>query len=154
MKSTTASAIATLAFVAGFAASRWAPPAQAQTTAPAPLTAQIIDVNALDGDSISAIAPNTEMRSKLLVNTSNATIAVQQGNVGKHYHASSDEIQFILSGTGTIWLGDVQREVKPGDLVIIPKNVNHAGAVKMSGAIKALAIKIPPQVAGDVHFVN
>jgi mannose-6-phosphate isomerase-like protein (cupin superfamily) len=154
MKSTTAFAIATVAFVAGFAASRWAPQAEAQTPPIPPLTAQIIDVNALEGEGISALAPNTEMRSKLLVNTTNATIAVQEGNVGKHFHASSDEIQFILSGTGTVWLGDTQRTVKPGDLVIIPKNVNHAGAVKMSGPIKALAIKIPPQVAGDAHFVN
>jgi mannose-6-phosphate isomerase-like protein (cupin superfamily) len=154
MKSATAFAIAAVAFASGFAASRWAPTADAQTPPLPALTAQIIDVNALDGDGISAIAPNTEMRSKLLVNTANATIAVQQGNVGKHFHASSDEIQFILSGTGTVWLGDTQREVKPGDLVVIPKGINHAGAVRMSGAIKALAIKIPPQVAGDVHFVQ
>jgi mannose-6-phosphate isomerase-like protein (cupin superfamily) len=154
MKSATTVAVVTFAFVAGFAASRWMPSAGAQTTAPAALTAQIIDVDALEGDGIGAIAPNTEMRSKLLVNTANATIAVQQGNVGKHYHSGSDEIQYILSGTGTIWIGDAQREVKPGDLVVIPKGVNHGGAVRMSGPIKALAIKIPPQAAGDTHFVQ
>jgi mannose-6-phosphate isomerase-like protein (cupin superfamily) len=146
--------IASIAFIAGIAASRMLPVAVAQTAPPAALAAQIIDIGALEADGIGPIAPNTEMRSKLLVNTANATIAVQQGNVGKHYHSGSDEIQYILSGSGTVWLGDTQRQVKPGDLVIIPKGTNHAGAVMMSGPIKAIAIKIPPQAAGDTHFVQ
>ena len=47
--------------------------------------------------------------------------------VGKHMHPNTNEIQFILEGTGTIWLGDKQVKVKPGDLVVIPKGTPHGG---------------------------
>ncbi len=146
--------IVTLAFVAGGLASRMLPIAFAQAPSPAPLQAQIIDVNALEGEALGPIVPGTELRSKLLVVTDKATVAVQQGNVGKHYHAGNDEIQFILAGTGTMWVGDTQRQIKAGDLIIIPKGVNHAGTVPTSGTFKAIAIKIPPQAAGDTTFVK
>lgn len=147
-------AIVSLAFIAGGFASRMLPVALAQAPAAAPLVAQIIDVNALEGEAIGPIVPNTELRSKTLVVTDMATVAVQQGNVGKHYHAGNEEIQYILSGTGTMWLGDSQRTIKAGDLIIIPKGTNHAGTVPTSGTFKAIAIKIPPQAAGDTHFVQ
>ncbi len=147
-------ALVTVAFVAGLATSRVLPLAQAQAPAPAPLQAQIIDVNALGETELGAILPNTDLRSKTLVVTDKATIAVQQGNVGKHFHAGSDEIQYILEGTGTAWLGDTQRTIKPGDLIIIPRGTAHAGTVATSGRFKAIAIKIPPQVAGDTQFLQ
>jgi mannose-6-phosphate isomerase-like protein (cupin superfamily) len=146
--------IVTIAFVAGGFAARMLPVASAQAPAPAALTPQIIDITALEGEAIGPIQPNTDIRSKTLVVTDKATIAVQQGNVGKHYHAGSDEIQYILSGTGTAWLGDKQVPLKAGDLLIVPKGVNHGGTVATSGTFKAIAIKIPPQAAGDVHFVQ
>ena len=146
--------IASVAFVAGGVATRHLPDAFAQAPAPAPLVAQIIDVTALEGEAIGPIVPNTELRSKLLVVTDKATIAVQQGNVGKHYHAGNEEIQYILSGTGTMWLGDTQRNIKAGDLIVIPKGTHHAGTVATSGTFKAIAIKIPPQAAGDTVFVK
>lgn len=153
MQSSRTLSIVALAFTAGVFASRMLPGAVAQP-APPPLTAQIIDVGALDGEALGPIIPNTELRSKSLVVTDKATIAVQQGNVGKHYHAGNEEIQFILSGTGTMWLGDTRREIKPGDLIVIPRGTNHAGTVATSGTFKALAIKIPPQAAGDQHWVD
>jgi len=130
------------------------PLAHAQALSPAPLQAQIIDVNALGENELGPIVPNTDLRSKMLVVTDKATIAVQQGNVGKHYHSGSDEIQYIVEGTGTTWLGDTQRTIKPGDLIIIPRGTAHAGTVATSGRFKAIAIKIPPQVAGDTHFLQ
>jgi mannose-6-phosphate isomerase-like protein (cupin superfamily) len=147
-------AVASVAFIAGGLAACWVPDAFAQAPAAAALEATIIDVNALEGDAIGPIMPNTELRSKLLVVTDKATIAVQQGNVGKHYHAGNEEIQYILSGTGTMWLGDTRRNIKAGDLIVIPKGTNHAGTVPTSGTFKAIAIKIPPQAAGDTHFVQ
>ena len=91
---------------------------------------------------------------KTLVVTDQATLAVQTGNVGKHFHSKSDEIQYIIEGTGTAWLGDKQVAIKPGTLLIIPKGTNHAGTVAVTGRFKAIAIKIPPQANGDTTFVN
>jgi len=144
------------AFCAGLAVSPWAhdmlPQARAQGSAAAPLVPAVVDVLAIKDADLNG-APNADIRSKPFVVTDNATISVQMGNVGKHYHAKSDEIQYIVEGTGTMWLGDKKVDIKPGTMLIIPKNTNHAGTEATTGRFKAIAIKIPPQAAGDTNFV-
>jgi mannose-6-phosphate isomerase-like protein (cupin superfamily) len=148
-----------LAFVAGIAVSplaqRLLPSAHAQASAPASagLTPMIIDIAALK-DADLPTTPNPDMRSKGLVATSNGTIAVQTGNVAKHFHTNADEIQYIVEGTGTAWLGSEKREIRPGMLIIIPRGTHHAGTEATSGRFKALAIKLPPQDPKDTTFVN
>jgi len=143
-----------LAFGAGVAVSPFAqrllPGAQAQ---PAGLTPMIIDIAAIKEAELPT-TPNPDMRSKGLVATEHATIAVQMGNVAKHFHSGADEIQYIVEGSGTAWLGDSKREIRPGMLIIIPKGTHHAGRESTSGRFKALAIKIPPQAPTDTTFVN
>jgi mannose-6-phosphate isomerase-like protein (cupin superfamily) len=131
-------------------AQRLLPSAQAQAPA---LTPMIIDIAAIKEMELPT-TPNPDLRSKGLVTTDHATIAVQMGNVAKHFHSGADEIQYIVEGTGTAWLGDTKREIRPGMLIIIPKGVNHAGTESISGRFKALAIKIPPQDPKDTTFVN
>ena len=146
-----------LAFVAGIAVSpiaqRLLPSAQAQAPAAAALVPMIIDIAALKDADLNA-TPNPDLRSKGLVTTTNATLAVQMGNVGKHFHTNADEIQYIVEGSGTAWLGDQKREIRPGMLIIIPRGTHHAGTEATSGRFKALAIKIPPQDPKDTTFVN
>jgi quercetin dioxygenase-like cupin family protein len=143
------------AFAAGLFASHLSTPAQAQAQAPATgLTAQIIDLGAMSDADIGAQVPNMgTLRSKGLVVTPSGTVAVQSGNVPKHTHRGSDEIQYVISGTGTFWLGDQQRQIHPGDLIIIPKGTVHAGSVPTSGEFKVLSIKLPPQGPGDMQMV-
>jgi mannose-6-phosphate isomerase-like protein (cupin superfamily) len=69
-------------------------------------------------------------------------------------HPNTNEIQYILDGTGTIWLGDKEVHVKPGDLVIIPKGTAHGGTKPDGRPIKAIAIKTPPQPAGDTKLLD
>jgi mannose-6-phosphate isomerase-like protein (cupin superfamily) len=142
------------AFAVGLVASplaqRLLPGAQAQ---PAGLTPMIIDVAALK-DADLAATPNPDLRSRTFVATEQATIAVQMGNVKKHFHTDANEIQYIVEGTGTAWLGDTKREIRPGMLIIIPKGTNHAGTEATSGRFKAIAIKVPPQAPTDTTFVN
>ena len=154
----TASISVALAFAAGIVmaptVTRLLPSAFAQTATPPPaLEPMIIDIGALK-DADLGTTPFPDLRAKGLVTTANATLSVQMGNVGKHFHANSDEIQYIVEGSGTAWLGDQQREIRPGMLLIIPKGTHHAGTVVTSGRFKALAIKIPPQAATDTTFVN
>ena len=40
-------------------------------------------------------------------------------------------------------------EVKPGDLIVIPRGTPHAGSRATTGRFRALAIKLPPQRPGD-----
>ena len=140
-----------LAFVAGCGAARWLPQARAADA----LTPQIIHVSELSGDALGPVMapPVAGLRSKTFVSAEGMTIAVQVGPVPKHQHDNSHEFQYILEGTGTIWLGDKEVRVKPGDLVVIPKGTPHGGTKPDSGDFKSIAIKTPPQVAGDTKML-
>jgi quercetin dioxygenase-like cupin family protein len=141
------------AFAAGIFVSHSIPPAWAQAPA-TKVNAQIIDLAAMTDAEIGPQVPNMgTLRSKVLVVTPGGTIAIQSGNVPKHYHMGSNEIQYVISGSGTFWLGNEQHQIHPGDLIIIPKGTVHAGDVATSGEFKALAIKLPPQAPGDTHMV-
>jgi mannose-6-phosphate isomerase-like protein (cupin superfamily) len=141
-----------LAFAAGAGGSRLLPQAVAADTM---MTAQILHVPDLSGDALG-MASGTGFRSKTFVMAEGMTIAVQAGNVPKHMHPSTSEMQYILEGTGTIWLGEKEVKVKPGDLVVIPKGTAHGGTKPDAGSapIKAIAIKTPPQAPDDTKMLN
>ena len=140
-----------LAFAAGATASRFTlPQAQAQANQ---LTPMVIHVPDLAGDKLG-MPSGTGLRSKGLVAQDGMTLAVQAGPVPKHLHTNANEIQYYLEGTGTIWLGDKEVTVKPGDLVIIPKGTPHAGTKPNGRTIKAIAIKTPPQAPDDMKLLN
>ena len=138
----------TIAFAAGCGAARFVPPAAAA----AELTPQIIHVPDLNGEALG-MASGTGFRSKMFVNADGATISVQDGNVPKHMHPNTNEIQYILEGTGSIWLGDKRVQIKPGDLIIIPKGTAHAGTKPDGRTFKAIAIKTPPQGPNDTTML-
>jgi mannose-6-phosphate isomerase-like protein (cupin superfamily) len=120
---------------------------------PPSLSPAMIDLAALAHADLSATT-NPELRSRMLVAAEGATIAIQSGNIAKHYHPKTDEIQYIIEGSGAMWLGVERREFKPGTLIIIPKGTVHAGTIVTSGPVKAIAIKIPPQPKDDTIFVD
>ena len=142
--------VVALAFLAGFVCAHVVPVAQA---AALPLTPQIIDVGALSDDEIGPIRPGTALRSKVLVSADGSTVAVQEGTIPKHFHAAANEIQYIIEGSGKFWLGDKIQDVHAGDLIVIPKGTAHAGATIVSGNLRAIAIKTPPQDPTDTHFL-
>lgn len=125
----------------------------AHAAQPVPMTARMIDLTAVKHDDLPATA-NREMHNQALVVTDNATIAIQSGNVAKHFHPKTDEIQYIIEGSGAMWLGAERKEFKPGTLLIIPKGTAHGGTLVTKGPVKALTIKIPPQAKDDVVFVD
>lgn len=142
------------AFITGCAVSPMALRAISAAEGAAPgLTPLTMDLTAIKPEDLGS-TPYPELKSKTLVSTDNATVAVQSGNVGKHTHPKTDEIQYIIEGSGSMWLGAKRVEFKPGTLIVIPKGTAHAGSVVASGPVKAIAIKIPPQAAGDIVFVD
>ncbi len=139
------------AFLAGMMAARITPPVHAQAAA---LQPQIIDLAAITDADLGNIVPNLgTLRTRTLVVLPQGTMAVQTGNVPKHTHTDANEFQYVVSGSGTFWLGDQQREIHAGELIIIPKGTAHAGSVTGSGELKVLAIKMPPQAPSDLHLV-
>ena len=117
------------------------------------IAAQIIHTGELSGDALGP-ANAGGLRSKMFVSADGATVSVQDGNVPKHLHPNTNEMQFILEGTGTIWLGDKEVQVKPGDLVVIPKGTPHGGTKPDGRPFKAIAIKTPPQAPDDTKMLN
>src|SRR4030095_4815918 len=103
------------AFAAGCSVAHLPRPALAAEN----ITAQVIHTGELEGDALG-MPSGTGMRSKLFVAADGMTISIQDGNVGKHMHPNTNEIQYILDGTGTIWLDDKEVTVKAGDRLGIP----------------------------------
>ena len=147
MKTRVALAALSLAFAAGVAAGHVAPAGAALIA----MTPQVIDLGAITPDDLPTPAPGAKYRTKTLVSQDGATVAVQIGVVAKHYHADANEIQYVIDGNGTEFLGDKQVPLKPGDLVLIPKGTPHAGSIETSGHLKLLSIKTPPQAPDDTH---
>lgn len=148
MKRITAALSITAAFAAGcfvtHLVSEGITPAQAAEN----ITAQVLHVPELVGDALGPASP-TGFRSKMFMAADGATISVQDGNVVKHMHPNTNEIQYILEGTGTVWLGDKEVQVKAGDLIIIPKGTPHGGTKPDGKPFRAIAIKTPPQAPDD-----
>ena len=142
------------AFTAGLLAARLAPDVRAQTAAPPPLTAQIFETGVMKDEEIGPILPLTELRTRNLVVTEWGTVGVQVGNIFKHSHATANEVQYIVEGAGTAWLGDKEVAIKAGDLIVIPKGTVHAGTKPTAGRFKAIAIKLPPQGPDDTKRVD
>ncbi len=138
-----------LAFAAGAIASRLTLPAQA---APAPLTASYIDLNSLqpaDFPPPNPALPN--IHTKQLATIGSSQIAYSVGLAPKHTHELTTEIQLVLAGSGTEWLGDKQIPIGPGTFVIIPPSTAHGGFT--GGPFKLYTIKSPPQDPTDYHAV-
>ncbi|MDB0567476.1 cupin domain-containing protein [Ralstonia solanacearum] len=128
-------------------------PASAPTASAPPLTPQIIDMGAMTATDIGPVMPDMgTLRAKGLVATASGTVGIQVGTVVKHTHTYSDEIQYVMSGTATVWLDNGPREVHAGDLIVIPRGTVH-GTLVTSTDFKAMAIKLPPQRAGDTQKV-
>ena len=139
-----------LAFGAGYTAAHLSAPAGAATV---PMTPQVVDLAAITMADLKPTAPGSPVSAKGLVAQDGMTLGVQIGPAPKHYHADANEIQYVVDGTGTEWLGDQQIALKPGILLVIPKGTTHGGSVETTGHLKLIAIKTPPQAPDDTHPV-
>jgi mannose-6-phosphate isomerase-like protein (cupin superfamily) len=143
--------VAMLSFALGMAASRMPGIVHA---APAPLAPTALDLAAVTPDSMptpTTIFPN--LRSKPLFATDAMTAVLSVGTAPKHIHNGSNEVQIVLEGTGSEWLGDRQITLKPEMIVVIPSGTEHGGLIETSGHLKFVAIKTPPQDPADIHFL-
>jgi mannose-6-phosphate isomerase-like protein (cupin superfamily) len=135
----TVALVVAAAFAAGFGAAHLTAPASA---AAVPITPAYLDLLNMP-----------VQRSVPIVTQDAMTVAVQVGAVPKHYHADANEIQYVLEGTGTEWLGDKPVDMHPGIMLVIPKGTPHGGTVIATGTMRLLVIKTPPQAPDDVHLL-
>ena len=77
----------------------------------------------LDGSTIREVAGPAIDSAR---NQSLAEASVPPGGAtAEHYHRTTEEIYFFTHGSGRMRLGDEEREVGPGDTVVIPPGVPH-----------------------------
>jgi len=88
------------------------------------------------------------LHAKGFVSQDGMTVGIQIGIVPKHYHADANEVQYVVDGVGTEWLGDKQVALKPRHHADHPKGTPHGGSIETSGHLKIIALKTPPQAAG------
>lgn len=75
--------------------------------------------------------------------------------VPAHYHTSSDEYLYVLTGRAEIHIeGSEPRVIGPGELVFFKKNTVHAIPRIVEEPYIILAIDTPRRPPEDVHFVN
>jgi mannose-6-phosphate isomerase-like protein (cupin superfamily) len=56
------------------------------------------------------------------------------GKTTPHYHPKTEELYYILEGTGSMQIGEDVREVGPGDAIAIPPGATHQ--IENSGDIR------------------
>lgn len=137
-----------LSLTAAFIAGGTAVHVVTQAFAAENITAQVLHMPELIGDALGPASPSG-FRSKTFVAVDGMTLSVQDGNVQKHLHPNTNELQYILEGSGTVWLGDKEVPVKAGDLIVIPKGTPHGGTKPDGKPFRAIAIKTPPQAPDD-----
>ena len=69
-----------------------------------------------------------------------------------HLHRRSQEIYYILEGAGTMWLGEEQIIIRPGDAILIPPAVPHRVRAE-SRHLRILCISTPPYSHADTELL-
>jgi mannose-6-phosphate isomerase-like protein (cupin superfamily) len=78
-----------------------------------------------------------------------ATIPVGQPTQ-RHYHKLSEEFYFILEGTGTMEINGEERQVQPGDAILISPGAWHQ--ITATRQLRLLCCCAPPYSHEDTLF--
>jgi mannose-6-phosphate isomerase-like protein (cupin superfamily) len=77
----------------------------------------------LDGSTIREVAGAVSLPA---ANQSLAEATVPVGGATtEHFHRVSEELYFITAGSGHMRLGDEERDVRPGDCIVIAPGARH-----------------------------
>ncbi len=86
----------------------------------------------VDGSTIRELLAhrNSAIRKQSLAE---ARLAVGSATI-PHHHAVTEEIYYVLSGTGEMTLGEETRAVGPGDAIAIPPGLRHT--IRNTGGVE------------------
>lgn len=70
----------------------------------------------------------------------------------RHYHRVSEEIYFVLKGSGRMEVDGDTRAVRPGDAVLIPAGAWHTLENNGSSELRILCCCSPPYSHDDTFF--
>src|SRR5215468_6877766 len=67
-----------------------------------------------------------------------------------HYHERTDEIYYVIDGSGRMVLDDAEIELSKGVTIYVPRGVKH----RAWGKLEVLVICMPRGVLNDVHEIG
>jgi mannose-6-phosphate isomerase-like protein (cupin superfamily) len=105
-----------------------------------------------DGSEIRELLAH---RNSVIVNQSLAEARLPAGGTtASHYHPQTEEIYYILEGTGRMQVGEETRVVGPGDAIAIPPGSVHQITNTGDGLLKFLCCCAPPYEHHDTVLVE
>lgn len=73
-------------------------------------------------------------------------------DIGKETHADNDQVLYLVSGKGTVYLNGVESEFDPGDCVLVPAGTEHNFTTVGNDPMKIITTYSPPHhPEGTVH---
>ena len=70
----------------------------------------------------------------------------------RHYHRASEEIYFVLKGSGRMEVDGETRTVRPGDAILIPAGAWHTLENNGTSELRILCCCAPPYADADTFF--
>lgn len=70
----------------------------------------------------------------------------------RHYHARTEEIYFVLKGSGRMEVDGEAKMVRPGDAVLIPAGAWHQLENNGNSELRILCCCAPPYADSDTYF--
>ncbi len=99
-----------------------------------------------------ALKPGDPTRADKVFSSPRCTVNLVSNKgplLGRHIHASCDEIVFVYKGSGEMYINDKWIPVKAGDLHVCPKGVAHTTRVTGDETMEVISIFTPPQAGGN-----
>ena len=115
-------------------------------------------VNALDAQEPFTTADGSTIRS--ILDRTNAPVEKQSlaeatlpagGATERHYHKLSEEFYFVMEGTAVMEIDGEEKDVSPGDGILIPAGAWHQITAKADG-LRILCCCAPPYSHDDTYF--
>ncbi|MEX0936470.1 MAG: cupin domain-containing protein [Pirellulales bacterium] len=105
-----------------------------------------------DGSEIRELLAH---RNSCIVKQSLAEARLPVGaSTTEHYHRQTEEIYYLLSGSGQMRIGQQERRVGPGDAVAIPPGAVHQIINDGSEELRFLCCCAPPYEHDDTILVE
>ena len=115
----------------------------------------IAEVNAFTTKDGSEIRELLAHRNSCIRNQSMAEARLAPGQkTTAHYHPRTEEIYYVLEGTGRMQIGDETRDVRPGDAIAIPSGSVHTIMNTGSVTLKFLCCCAPAYEGADTVLVE
>ena len=103
-----------------------------------------------DGSTIRSILDRTNAPVQL---QSLAEAALPPGaSTQRHYHKQSEELYFLLEGTGLMEIDGETRHVASGDAILIPPGSWHQITAGEAAGLRFLCCCAPPYEHSDTYF--